>query len=501
MNPIMIKNDQPETLPDRAANGASFAAATLRRQVSVCSTLPNQSHAANGDRSRSVPDSPPSPLSLVVGLVGLAILFCLPGLASAQTVLLTGATVHTISGETLSPGKVLIKDGKIAAVGTTISTADAPTIDLTGQHLYPGLIALNTVLGLTEIGAVRSTQDNTESGDYTPDVQSWIAVNPDSELIPVARANGIAYFEPVPEGSGVSGQSGLVGVDGWTSVERTLKGPIALHVFWPSADLDLTPKERARGKEKLKSLEEQAKDRRTKLRGLMEFFAEAAAYAKAKDAADKNGTPEKIPSWEAMIPYVLGKLPIIVHADDARQIRAAVNWAATNRYKLVIADGRDAWKEADLLAEKKVPVIYSHVFTLPPQDSEGYDVQFRAPAVLQKAGVQVLFGNGLSTMDAALTKNLPYLAAQAVAFGFPRDEAVKGITLYPAQLSGVANRLGSIETGKDATLFAADGDVLDIRSHVTRMWVAGKAVSLESKHTRLYKKYRERPAANAAEKK
>jgi imidazolonepropionase-like amidohydrolase len=414
----------------------------------------------------------------------------------AQTLLLSGATVHTVSGETLSPGKVLIQNGKIAAVGTTVNSEGAQIIDLAGQHLYPGLIALDTVLGLTEIGAVRSTQDNTEPGDYTPDVESWIAVNPDSELIPVARANGIAYFEPVPQGSLVSGQSGLVGVEGWTSLERTLKGPIALHVFWPSAELDLTPKERAHGKEKLKSLEEQAKERRGKVRGLTEFFAEASAYAKAKAASsnDKNAAPEKIPAWEAMLPYVRGELPITVHADDARQIRAAVNWATTNHYKIILADARDAWMEADLLAEKKVPVIYSHVYTLPPQDSEGYDVQYRAPAVLQKAGVQVVFGNGLSTMDAALTKNLPYLAAQAVAFGFPAQEALKGITLYPAQVAQVADRLGSIEVGKDATLFAADGEILDIRSHVTRMWMAGKETNLESRHTRLYKKYRERPA-------
>ena len=499
-------DDMKNINQQRTANGPSFAAGTNCGTVPVyCTSSAMSSVLRTGDRSRSVPCGiqslggdfklrPPSTLARVfVCMLGVGSLFCQLKPAAAQTLLLSGATVHTVTGETLSPGKVLIRDGKIVAVATTLATGGAQTVDLTGQHLYPGLIALNTVLGLTEIGAVRSTQDNTESGDYTPDVESWIAVNPDSELIPVARANGIAYFEPVPEGAVVSGQSGLVGVEGWTSLERTLKGPIALHVFWPSADLDLTPKERVRGKDKLKSLEEQAKDRRAKLRGLTEFFSEAAAYAKAKAAGAKNAVPEKIPAWEAMLPYVNGELPIIVHADDVRQIRAAVNWAASNRYKIVLADARDAWMEAELLAEKKVPVIYSHVFTLPPQDSEGYDVQYRAPAVMQKAGVQVVFGNGLSTMDAALTKNLPYLAAQAVAFGFPASEALKGITLYPAQIAKVADRLGSIEPGKDATLFTADGDILDIRSHVTRMWVAGKDVTLESRHTRLYKKYRERP--------
>src|SRR5205807_6924877 len=177
--------------------------------------------------------------------------------ASAQSLLLSGATVHTISGDTLSPGKVLIKDGKIAAVGANLAGDNAQTIDLTGQHLFPGLIALNTVIGLVEISGVRATQDATEVGDYTPDVESWIAVNPDSELIPVARANGIAYFQPVPHGGSVSGQSGLVSVEGWTTEQRTIRKPLALHVFWPNMDLDLSVRVTPRAKGKSKSIDDQ----------------------------------------------------------------------------------------------------------------------------------------------------------------------------------------------------------------------------------------------------
>src|SRR5882724_7796630 len=177
----------------------------------------------------------------------------------SQSVLLSGATVHTVSGETFSPGQVLIENGKIAAVGATVPNRGAQTIDLKGQHLYPGIIAMDTLLGLTEIGAVRATQDSTEAGEFTPDVESWIAVNPDSELIPVTRANGIAYFEPVPQGGLISGQSGLVAVEGWTTEQRTIQKPIALHVFWPSLELDTTPKEKSRAKAKWKSLEDQAK--------------------------------------------------------------------------------------------------------------------------------------------------------------------------------------------------------------------------------------------------
>ena len=185
----------------------------------------------------------------------------------------------------------------------------------------------------------------------------------------------------------------------------------------------------------------------------------------------------------------------MVHADEIRQIKAAITWAGTNRFNIVIVGGRDAWMAADLLAAKKIPVVYAHTFTLPPRETDPYDVQFKAPALLQKAGVLVVFGNGLSTMDAALTKNLPYSAAQAVAFGLPEAEALKGLTLYPAWLAGVEERLGSIDAGKEATLFACDGSILDARAHVTHLWIAGREVTLENRHSRLYERYKARPRA------
>jgi imidazolonepropionase-like amidohydrolase len=260
-------------------------------------------------------------------------------------------------------------------------------------------------------------------------------------------------------------------------------------VFWPDASLDTTPKERAPNKEKWKSLEDQDKERKEKLKALDDFFAEARAYAKAKSAAKDAGAFRKVPAWEAMVTVVRGEIPITVHADEVRQIRTAVKWAETNQLKIILADAHDAWTVAGLLATNKVPVIYNHTFTPPARDAEAYDVQFTAPKVLHEAGVKVVFGAG----GASLVKNLPYAAAQAIAFGLPAEEALKGITLYPAQLAGVADRLGSIEVGKDATLFVTDGDILDIRSNVKRMWIAGKEVSLESRHTRLYEKYKNRP--------
>jgi len=430
----------------------------------------------------------------------LAVLSLLQGtlVATAESLLLTGATVHTVSGDTLVPGQVLVENGKITAVGKLVASSGAKVIDLNGQHLYPGLIALNTTLGLTEISAVRATLDTTEPGDYTPDVESWIAVNPDSELIPVTRANGIAFFEPVPEGGMVPGQSGLVTVEGWTTDQRTVKKPLSLHVFWPAMELNTSPRPRGRGGPgQPKSLDEQAKERRAKIRATEDFFEEARAYAWAKAAAaeGKAPAPARVPAWEAMSPYVQGELPITIHADEIRQINSAIQWAVTNHYKVILAGGRDAWKTAELLASNNIPVVYGATFELPRRDFEPYDVQFRAPETLRQAGVKVVFCLGSATMDAPHTRNLPYSAAQAVAFGLPEAEALKGLTLYPAQISGVADRLGSIEPGKEATLFSTDGDILDIRTNVKHLWIAGKEISLETRHTKLYEKYKNRPKA------
>lgn len=415
--------------------------------------------------------------------------------ASGEQLLLRNATVHTVSGATLSPGDVLIENGKIKEVSAHIDS-DASVIDLKGEHLYPGMICLDTSLGLTELAGVRATLDEHEVGDYVPDVKSWIAVNPDSELLAVTRANGVTHVEPAPQGSIVAGQSGLVVLDGWTSEQMAYKKPTALHVYWPDMGLDLTPKDKVKDKSKWKSPEDQAKERTNKLKALDDFFQDARAYALAEDVAKTNAAadPGRSPSWEAMRPYVRGELPIVVHADDIREIKTALKWAETNHFKIVIAGGRDSWMVADLLAQKNIPVIWEYTYQQPAHDYESYDSHYTAPEKLHKAGVKVIFSLGGSTFIASLIKNLPYEAAQAVAFGLPEEEAIKGITLYPAQAIGVSDRLGSIEPGKDATLFACDGSgILDLRANVHHVWIGGKEVSLESRHTRLYNKYKNRP--------
>ncbi len=412
----------------------------------------------------------------------------------AETLLFRAAVVHTIARGDVANGEVLVKDGKITLIGRDLPTEGATVVELKGLHLYPGIIAPNTSLGLVEIGAVRASVDTTEVGAFTPDVQSWIAINPDSEMIPVARANGITHALVVPSGGTVPGQSGLITLAGWGIEGMTAKRPVAMHLDWPNMGLVTTPKEQFRDSSKWKSPEDQAKERRKKLKEIEDFFDEANAYTKARTATAKDFRPH--PAWEAMLPVVRGELPVFVHAEELRQIKAALHWATNRNQRIVIVGGRDAALAADALAKTKTPVIFEHVFTLPPRDSDAHDVHFRAAGQLQKAGVTLAFGLNLGDWGASGLRNLPYSAAQAAAHGLPEAEALKSITLYPAQILGVSDRLGSIEQGKEASLIATDGPLLDIRSNVKRMWIAGKETSLESRHTRLYEKYRNRPKAN-----
>jgi imidazolonepropionase-like amidohydrolase len=420
-------------------------------------------------------------ISIFCALVAIALT------ARAETLLLRGATVHTVAKGTLAPGDVLVRDGKIAAVAARIDETADRTVDLAGLHLFPGLIGAATDLGLVEIGAVRATVDGREPGDFTPEVESWLAVNPDSELIPVARANGLTHFVPVPQGKLLAGTSGLVAARGWTTEEMLVRRRTSMHLFWPDQSL-IVPGPSA--PEKTKPLDEQARERREKVRSIEQFFADAEAWGKRP-----AGSPV-VPAWEAVRPVLGGEIPLMIHANGQREIRAALKWSESRpRLRLVLVGGRDAWMFAEELARRKIAVVYSEIFTLPPLGSDAYDVQFRAPGLLHQAGVTVAIATGLADMNAPGQRNLPYLAAQAATFGLPGDAAIAAITLIPAQLHGVADQIGSIEAGKDATFFAATGDILDIRSQVKRLWMGGVEQSLDSRHTRLSERYRARPKA------
>ena len=248
--------------------------------------------------------------------------------------------------------------------------------------------------------------------------------------------------------------------------------------------------------ERFKSLEDQARERSERIRKLDDFFSEAETYARGR----KAGKADKIPAWEAMLPFLNGEIPLMIHADEARQIKSAVEWAGKRNYNVCIAGGKDAWMVAELLAEKKIPVLFERVFYAgsslagtPSRDVDPYDVHFSAPSVLHKAGVKLAIGSGQGGHSASDLRNLPYHAAQAIAFGLPEDAALRAITQVPAEILGVADRLGSLEPGKEATLIVASGNIFDIRAQVEQVWIAGEKTSLETRHTRLYEKYNNRP--------
>ena len=410
--------------------------------------------------------------------------------AEAASVLLKDGWIFSASGPVLTNASVLIRDGRIEKVGSGLTDKADTVVELAGQRVFPGLIAPTTVLGLLEIDALRATRDTTEVGEYSADVSAWVAVNPDSELIPVARANGYTHAQVVPSGGTVSGYSGLIQLDGWTIEDLTIEKAVALHLRWPGFGLDTTP--RPPGKDSGPSLEDQVRDRDRKLREIDAFFTEAAAYSEAKKVA-KEGF-KIVPAWEAMLPVVRKERPLWIHVNEARGIRSAAEWSVRRGFKAVIAGGRDAWREAAYLAEHRIPVAYEHVFTQPVRDTDPYDVHYSAPAILAKAGVLLAFSEGTEQFGASNIRNIPYSAAQARAFGLPYEDAVRGLTLNAAQMLGVSDRLGSIEPGKEATLFIADGDILDLKAQVKRMWIRGREVDLSSRHTRLYEKYRKRPS-------
>ena len=418
--------------------------------------------------------------------------------AQAEEILFRNATIFTVWGPPLEKAELLIADGKIKGVGTNLAetASSAREVDLSGKLIYPGLIAAATTAGLVEIDMVRATVDDHEVGQYTPDVRSWLAVNPDSELLPVARANGITHIVPVPTGGTVSGLSGVVALHGWTMEEMAFKTPAALHLFWPNMRLDPTPREALPDRSRFKSIEEQARERAARLKEVDDFFSEAEAYAKARP----ENPIHRVPAWEGMLPFINGEVPLMLHADGSREIKAAVEWAAARKYKIILAGARDAWMVADMLASNKIPVLYERVYYqssslagTPARDIDPYDVHYSAPGVLHKAGVKVAIGLGLGGHSASELRNLPYVAAQARAFGLPEEAALKAITLHPAEMLGVADRLGSIEAGKDATFVITDGSILDIRTQVQEVWIGGAKTSLETRHTRLYEKYKNRP--------
>lgn len=404
-----------------------------------------------------------------------------PGAKQAKPVAIVGATVHPVSSPAIENATIVFDQGKITALGSgVVIPPGAEVIQLQGQHVYPAMFETYSQLGLTEIGAVPATIDTSETGELNPNVSALVAVNPDSELIPVTRSNGVLLAVSAPRGGLISGSSAVLQMDGWTFEDLSLKDHAAMHVNWPSLRRSRFRRGGDRDeKELVKQYEEQ-------VRRLKELFEETRAYE-----AGRNTSGDQQPfdlRLEAMIPVVNGELPMMVAADSLDQIQSAVAFAAEQKAKLIILGGYDAPLCAELLKQHNVPVVISAVQRRPLRRSDTFDAPYTLAARLAEAGVKFC----ISSSDRSSTWNtriLPIQAAMAAGYGLDRAEALKSITLYPAEVMGVADAVGSLEVGKHATLFACDGDPLEIETQVNHAWVQGRKVDLSDKHKRLYKKY------------
>jgi imidazolonepropionase-like amidohydrolase len=424
-------------------------------------------------------------LMLVLGLAASAASAApnVPPPPQREAILIKGATLHTVPGTAIGNGQMLFRDGRIEAIGGPDANIPVPgrVVDLSGLHVYPGLINANTVLGLAELEAVRATLDVAEPGPINPNARAERALNPDSELLPVARANGVLAALSVPQRGGdglIVGTSAVIELDGWTAEDMTVKTPVGLHVFWPALRIpDDVPDER---REKL------VERRDARLALLTTSFEQAAAYARARAA--NPATPIDV-RWEAMIPVLEGRLPVFAHADELMQIRHALDFAARFGLHLVIVGGADAWRIADVLAARNVPVIVARTNRSPERRFEGYSTPFENPGKLVAAGVKVAIAGDGTVFDAPHARNLPYEAAKAAAFGLSREQALASVTLAPAEILGIADRLGSLEVGKEATFIVTTGDPLDTFTEVKAAYVRGRELDLSSRHTTLYEKY------------
>lgn len=400
------------------------------------------------------------------------------------------ATIDPITSSPIDDGTIVFGNGKIVAVGKDVKVPDgAAVIDGKGLQVYPGFIDGGSALGLNEIAALFVTNDASEGGYIQPDLKAAVAIKPDSELIPVARFTGITSTVARPAGGLIPGQSSLVQLDGWTPKEMAYVPRLALEMIMPpgAGRVDLAAlfnREEGAAAPKRPTSEEQ-------IRKIKDLFERARQYERSTGEAKKRGAKMDFyePDLEALGPYVRKELPVVIDASGAADILEAISLVNTLQVKAILRGCDDGWKVADKIAATGLPVIIGPVWTLPEEQYDPYDAAFANAAKLKAAGVKICFQSA-SESDA---RNLPFEAGMAVAFGLPRAEALKAMTINTAEIFGVADRVGSLEPGKRADIIVSDGDPLEVVSDLRYMFINGNPVDLrDNKHTRLYEKYRAR---------
>jgi imidazolonepropionase-like amidohydrolase len=408
------------------------------------------------------------------------------------TFAIRGARVVTVSGADIENGTVVISNGKIAAVGAGVTVpSGAHVIEGRGLTVYPGMIDLGTSMGLIEIteqGAA-GWVDTAEVGEMNPNARAFYGINPHSSHIAVTRVNGVTTVLSSPVGGIVSGQAALVNLLGSTAPEMALDRGAALVVNYPR------PAGFGGGGfffAQQQAPADAAQQRDRQLEQIRKILRDAEAYARAIDAANadpKLPRPDRDVVLESLVTYARGQKPVIFRADRDSDIRGAVRFAEEMKLKPIILGGEDAWRAASFLKEHNVPVVLTNTYSLPSREDDNYDINYESASKLQAAGVQF----AISTGDiAAVVRDLPYHAGMAASFGLPKAEALKAVTLYPAQIIGMGAQLGSIDVGKIANIVVTDGDLLEARTNVRYLFINGREVPLVSKHTELYDAFKNR---------
>jgi imidazolonepropionase-like amidohydrolase len=411
----------------------------------------------------------------------------MPVAPQSQPVVLRGATIHTVTKGTIQNGTIVLENGKITAIGTDVQVPRAAkVVDLTGKHIYPGLIDAYSTVGLTEIGAVDVSNDIRERGDFNPNVRAEVAVTAESRHIGTTRSAGVLVVFSTPDGGVVSGLSSALSLEGWTWEEMSMKGAAALNVAWPD------PNARPRGgfgggpggpnagpRQAPKSYAQQVQE-------LKNFFAEARAY---RDAVKAGQTVRSDVKYAAMIPALDGAIPVVVAADGVAQINDAITWGKQEGLKLVIRGGADAIHVAPRLKAENVPVILTSTMAAPDREYEGYDAVYSLPAKLHAAGVKFAIAGG---SGALYSNRLPWDAGVAVAFGLPEEEALKAVTINAAEIMGIADKVGSLEVGKQGTLLIMTGTPLDMTSNIDQAYIQGRELNMMDIQKWFFQKYMEK---------
>ena len=441
-----------------------------------------------------------TPTALRAALILIAVCV-LPAIAGAQaapssTYAITHAKIFTLAGSAIEDGTVVFRDGRITAVGAGIEIpAGAQVTDAKGLQVYPGIFDSITQMGLREIGAVSASVDSTETGNYNPDVVAATAVSPSSEHIPVTRAAGITEVLAVPGSGGfdsggsnsvIGGQASAIHLAGWVIDEMLIKKSAAMVIRWPEIETQTFDFATFSRKEKPYTEAKQEYDKQ--VNEITDWLERARHYAQAME----KGSPAKYDrdlKLEALAPVVRRELPVLVFADRAREIRNAVEFCEKQELRMILAGGAEAYKVKDLLRSKGVPVILRPMLTLPPDEDDPYDRLLSQPAELAAAGVKF----AIASFDNSFARRLGQNAANAVAHGLPYDEALKAVTIYPAQIFGLGDQIGTIEQGKLANLIVTNGDPLELTTDVKYLFIRGQLTSMENRHLRLYEKYLKRP--------